>query len=77
MSAAEIERRVGLAPDDVMVRGSRTAAPPRPVHHRWEVRCDERGLGIDAQTEQVIARLGLTVRRSATSSTSSTTSSPL
>lgn len=57
MTAAEIEWSVGLAADDIGVRGSRTAVPPRPVHHRWEVRCDEPGLGIDAQAEQVIARL--------------------
>jgi Domain of unknown function (DUF4279) len=57
MTAAEIERRVGLEPDDVGVRGSRTAVPPRPVHHRWEVRCDDPGLRIDAQAEQVIGRL--------------------
>ncbi|MBA3509481.1 MAG: DUF4279 domain-containing protein [Thermoleophilaceae bacterium] len=39
------------------VRGSRTASPPRPVEHAWEVRCDERGLTVDEQVDKIVARL--------------------
>ena len=48
---------MGLAPDRALVRGSRTADPPRPRFHVWEIRCDESGLRIDEQIERVIVRV--------------------
>jgi hypothetical protein len=53
----EIGRRVGLVPDHVMIRGSRSEDPPRPKYHKWELRSDERGLGIGEQVERVMGRL--------------------
>jgi hypothetical protein len=58
LPAAEMAARVGLEPDEVVVRGSRTADPPRPVEHRWKIVCRERGLRVDEQIDRVIERLG-------------------
>ena len=57
LTADEIAQRVGLAPDRAVVRASRTADPPRPCFHVWEIRCDESGLRIDEQIERVIVRV--------------------
>ena len=57
VAADEVERLVGLQPDRVSVRGSRTTSPPRPVAHVWEVRCEERGLTVDEQVDRIVARL--------------------
>jgi hypothetical protein len=51
--------RIGIEPDEIGVRGSRHSNAPKPVprSHSWEVRCDERGVTLGAQVEQVMARL--------------------
>jgi len=57
VAADEVERLVGLQPDRVSVRGSRTASPPRPLEHAWKVLCDERGLTVEEQVDRIVARL--------------------
>jgi hypothetical protein len=55
--AAELTERLGLAPDRTRVRGSRSAGPPRPMCHSWQIVCDEAGLRVDEQVARVLARL--------------------
>ena len=57
LTAAEIERRIGVAPDEREVRGERQADPPQPLAHSWKVRCDLAGLTVDEQVNAVISRL--------------------
>lgn len=57
VSAAEMAARVGMEPDEVSVRGSRTADPPRPVRHAWRMVCRDRGLTLDEQIGRIIERL--------------------
>lgn len=54
--AAEMAARLGLEPDEVSVRGSRTADPPRPVTHVRKIVCRERGLTVDQQIGQIMER---------------------
>ncbi|MFC5753757.1 DUF4279 domain-containing protein [Actinomadura rugatobispora] len=56
--AAEMAARLGLEPDEVTVRGSRTVDPPRPAVHTWKIVCRERGLRVDEQIDRIIERLG-------------------
>jgi Domain of unknown function (DUF4279) len=37
--AAEMAERLGMEPDEVSVRGSRVAEPPRPIRHSWKIVC--------------------------------------
>lgn len=54
----EITQRVGLAPDSSRVRGgSRSADPPRPVHHVWAVECKGQGMDVAQQTADVMRRV--------------------
>lgn len=48
---------IGVEPDEIAVRGSRHAEPPRPVRHAWKVVCRERGRTIDEQVERLLDRL--------------------
>lgn len=57
LSADQIAERVGLDPDERLVRGSRTPTPPVPVMHSWELVCRKPGMRIDEQVENVLARL--------------------
>jgi hypothetical protein len=57
VSAEEMAARLGLEPDEVSVRGSRTPAPPRPVTHVWKIVCRERGLAVDEQVSRIMRRL--------------------
>jgi hypothetical protein len=57
ITAEDLQRRIGLEPDRVLVRGSRMTSPPRPVSHAWQIRCDEPGLTVDEQIARVTARL--------------------
>ncbi|MEV6370420.1 DUF4279 domain-containing protein [Micromonospora musae] len=57
VSAAEISARLGVEPDEVRVRGSRLAQPPRPATHMWQVVCREPGLMVDEQIKQIVDRL--------------------
>ena len=49
--------RLGLEPDEVMVRGSRTADPPRPVSHAWTLICDTPGVQAGDQVAHILDRL--------------------
>ncbi|MDN3353086.1 DUF4279 domain-containing protein [Actinomadura sp. DC4] len=55
--AAEMTARLGLEPDEVSVRGSRTADPPRPVSHSWKIVCADGGLTVDQQVGRIMERL--------------------
>jgi hypothetical protein len=57
MPADEITSRLGLEPDGVLVRASRSVEPPRPAVHLWHVSCDDPGLRVDDQVERVLLRL--------------------
>ncbi|MBM0257634.1 DUF4279 domain-containing protein [Micromonospora sp. 4G55] len=57
LSAAEITARLGIEPDEIVVRGSRVACPPRPTRHRWKITCRKRGLTVDEQLKRVVDRL--------------------
>ncbi|MEU5786400.1 DUF4279 domain-containing protein [Micromonospora purpureochromogenes] len=49
VSAAEITARLGIEPDEIVVRGSRVASPARPGSHRWKITCRKPGLTVDEQ----------------------------
>jgi hypothetical protein len=56
--ATEMATAVGLAPDEVTVRGIRRASEvPAPRSHRWKIVCDDRGMSVDEQLEKLIRRL--------------------
>lgn len=57
VTAAEITARLGVEPDEIMVRGSRLASPPRPVTHSWQVACRAPDLPVDRQIERIVDRL--------------------
>ena len=57
VSAAEITARLGIEPDEIAVRGSRVASPPRPGSHRWKVACRKPGLTVDEQIDRIVDRL--------------------
>jgi hypothetical protein len=59
IDSERLTERIGIAPDQVAVRGSRHNQPSHPVppSHLWRLRCDEPGLNVGAQIEQLIARL--------------------
>ena len=57
-SAAEMTAVLGIEPDEISVRGSRTTEPVSiPACHRWKVVCREPGLRVDEQVAAVLARL--------------------
>ena len=56
-TADEIASYLGLDPDRILVRGSRSTDPPRPPEHSWELQCDSPGLTIDGQAASVLDRL--------------------
>ena len=56
-TAEEIASYLGLDPDRMAVRGSRSTDPPRPPEHRWELVCELPGLQIDEQVASVLGRL--------------------
>jgi Domain of unknown function (DUF4279) len=55
--ASTITARLGIEPDCILVRGARRPAPPIPVCHMWAVECRQRGLAVDDQVAQVLARV--------------------
>ncbi|MEV7323529.1 DUF4279 domain-containing protein [Streptomyces sp. NPDC093970] len=57
-SAVDMTSRLGIAPDEVTVRGSRFTEPAVvPVDHSWMVACRESGLRVDEQITRVLDRL--------------------
>jgi hypothetical protein len=58
VSAEDMTKAIGLAPDKVLVRGSRRPTdPPVPNFHAWKLVCDERGRQVGEQLEMLIGRL--------------------
>src|SRR6266508_1928218 len=57
LSANEIERRLGISADRVLVAGSESADPMRPAAHSWQLVCYRAGLTVDEQIANVVARL--------------------
>lgn len=55
--AAEITARLGIEPDEFMVRGTRRLDPPIPVSHSWQIVCRRSGMTVDEQLETVVSRL--------------------
>ncbi|MGI5200789.1 DUF4279 domain-containing protein [Spirillospora sp. CA-108201] len=56
MSPAEITARLGVDPDESVVRGGRDARPPRP-RHVWRVVCRRPHLTVDEQIARIVDRL--------------------
>ncbi|MCX4734546.1 DUF4279 domain-containing protein [Streptomyces sp. NBC_01363] len=56
-TAREMADLLGIEPDEVTVRASRLAEPPRPVCHRWKIVCRAPGLRVDEQVTQILDRL--------------------
>ncbi len=57
LTAEMIAGRIGLEPDKIMVRASRTADPPRPRRHKWELGSYEPGLDISDHVSRVLVRV--------------------
>ncbi|MFJ6351798.1 MULTISPECIES: DUF4279 domain-containing protein [unclassified Streptomyces] len=58
MSADAMTSHLGIAPDELAVRGSRTTEPAViPVDHAWMVVCRDPGLRVDAQITHIVDRL--------------------
>ena len=57
VSAQEIEERVGVAPDRVVVKGSKQAEPPIPKEHGWQLRSGRPDASLSDQIEELHARL--------------------
>ncbi|HEX4813127.1 MAG TPA: DUF4279 domain-containing protein [Nonomuraea sp.] len=57
LDAMAMATRIGLAPDEIAVRGSHHADPPRPVVHVWKVVCRDRGIAVDEQIARLVERL--------------------
>ncbi|MFB9889534.1 DUF4279 domain-containing protein [Planobispora takensis] len=47
MDAEDMAARIGLDPDETMVRGARSTNPPRPAAHAWKIGCRAPGLPVD------------------------------
>jgi uncharacterized protein DUF4279 len=57
LTADQVTQRIGIEPDAVDVRGSRSATPLRPAAHSWKLTCEDPGLTVDEQIQTVLARL--------------------
>lgn len=57
LSADQITERLGLEPDERVIRGARTPEPPVPVSHSWKLVCRKPGMRVDEQAERVLTRL--------------------
>ncbi|MEV7781823.1 DUF4279 domain-containing protein [Kitasatospora sp. NPDC088351] len=58
VSADEMTSQLGITPDEVSVRGSRSTEPRTiPVSHRWKVVCREPDLRVDEQIARILDRL--------------------
>ncbi|MFI0941247.1 DUF4279 domain-containing protein [Streptomyces sp. NPDC021020] len=58
ISADDMTSQLGVAPDEVSVRGSRLTEPAVvPVDHSWRVVCRDPGLRVDEQITRLLARL--------------------
>lgn len=57
LDAAAIAARVGIAPDQVVVRGSREPDPPVARARAWKLLADDRDLRVDEQAALLLGRL--------------------
>ena len=57
VSAVEVEERLGLRADNVLVRGSKDPDRPLPVQHLWAVESQQRDRPLYDQIDEVIARI--------------------
>jgi hypothetical protein len=58
MSAVDMTARLGIEPDEVMIRGYRRSGPrPLPRSHAWALSCRQPDLRIDDQVAAIIDRL--------------------
>ncbi|MFB7618312.1 DUF4279 domain-containing protein [Kitasatospora sp. NPDC056181] len=58
VSADEMTSQLGIAPDEVSVRGSRITEPKAiPVSHSWKVVCRDPDLCVDEQIARILDRL--------------------
>ncbi|HET8652371.1 MAG TPA: DUF4279 domain-containing protein [Gaiellaceae bacterium] len=57
LTAAEIEKRVGVIPDEVLVRGSKDPERPLPIQHMWAVSSQQRELSLYEQVAEVLSRI--------------------
>lgn len=57
VSAVEVEERVGLRPDRVLVRGSKDPDRPLPVQHLWAIESQRQDCSLDDQIREVLARV--------------------
>jgi hypothetical protein len=51
ISASEVEERLGLRPDRVLVRGSKDPDHPLPVQHLWAVESQQRSRSLYDQID--------------------------
>lgn len=51
MPATELARRLGMAPDEVTVRGSQLS------QHAWKIVCRDSGLTVDEQIARIVERI--------------------
>lgn len=57
LSAAEIGDRIGLLPDEAVVRGRRQVEPPVPVAHSWKITCRKPRMTVAQQVGNVLGRV--------------------
>ena len=57
VTASDVTARLGVEPDEFMVRGSRSSDPEIPRRHMWKIRCDQPGKSVDEQIAVVMGRL--------------------
>lgn len=58
VAVAEITAALGIAPDQVSVRGSKSMSPrPVPITHSWQIRCANTAQRIDDQAAEVLERI--------------------
>lgn len=52
-----MEARIGIAPDNTMVRGSKDPNRPLPIQHMWEIESRRGGESLYDKIEEVLSRL--------------------
>ncbi|RCG20997.1 DUF4279 domain-containing protein [Sphaerisporangium album] len=57
LEATEMTARVGLAPDEIRIRGASGALPPRPAAHAWKLTCRDAGQPLDEMISRLLDRL--------------------
>ncbi|WFE30990.1 DUF4279 domain-containing protein [Micromonospora sp. WMMD975] len=58
MTASEITARLGIEPDEAVIRGSRRPADPViPAAHCWRVVCRTSGMTVDEHIAHIVERL--------------------